>query len=596
MKCSKKRKSGMQVKRYQSGGGWPPGGVDPIERIVKERQAAEYGQLLDYLQRFDQGEIRQAPESAFAGATVLEMMSNPVGAARAAMEQGRRPTKDEIAMAGRKAGPMADVMAISYPAMTAYGLKEGMPGASLVPHSRPFEPSQPMRVVRSIDQGDDAVRSIRKAGYVDYQPASYAIPTNIYREGQDAALDYIAKRQALFKTPEMQRRNAERIADNLTLVANELRSQMQSGNVARNILDDFQRIESSMVGGRVDPNSLLVQQILAEHMTDVDLTQLKVGALAPPQPTGVTREMMAANEAQMEEVNEQLQKLLEEQDKLYPTNPRWQELEQQVNELDSKMARMQRVYDKVPNVSYPADAGYTPAYFGGAEIEMQGKYLMSPRTARVVSGHEFEHGLQEAPYSSQIPSLHGSSQFQKRFPGGLPSHDVLEAEMGQLTPRKVQGPTGINPFNGNPTYRNRQEELYDKAKAYYETGKGRGRERSTYHAEAKQDLVEEGIIPNLDAKVTKQDVLKFYNERYAPEQLRKMGDEPIMDHPQSLRLFEMFDPNVGDNAQKIAEFMNRLSAVAVGTGAAAAASQEYGKGGKYKVKKNKTWKKMRSIS
>ena len=212
MKCSKKRKSGMQVKRYQSGGGWPPGGVDPMERIVKERQAAEYGQLLDYLQRFDQGEIRQAPESAFAGATVLEMMSNPVGAARAAMEQGRRPTKDEIAMAGRKAGPMADVMAISYPAMTAYGLKEGMPGASLVPHSRPFEPSQPMRVVRSIDQGDDAVRSIRKAGYVDYQPASYAIPTNIYREGQDAALDYIAKRQALFKTPEMQRRNAERIA------------------------------------------------------------------------------------------------------------------------------------------------------------------------------------------------------------------------------------------------------------------------------------------------------------------------------------------------------------------------------------------------
>ena len=167
--------------------------------------------------------------------------------------------------------------------------------------------------------------------------------------------------------------------------------------------------------------------------------------------------------------------------------------------------------------------------------------------------------------------------------------------MGQLTPRKVQGPTGINPFNGNPTYRNRQEELYDKAKAYYETGKGRGRERSTYHAEAKQDLVEEGIIPNLDAKVTKQDVLKFYNERYAPEQLRKMGDEPIMDHPQSLRLFEMFDPNVGDNAQKIAEFMNRLSAVAVGTGAAAA-SQEYGIGGKYKVKKNKTWKKMRSIS
>jgi hypothetical protein len=567
-----------------------------MEQIAQMRQAQEYGQLMDYLQRFDQGEISQAPESAFAGATVMEMMSNPMGAARAAMEQGRRPTKDEIAMAGRKAGPMADVMALSYPSMMAYGLKEGMPGAALVPHSTSFQsPQQPMRVVRSIDQGDDAVRSIGKAGYVDYQPASYAIPTNIYREGQDAAIDYIAKRQALFRTPEMQRRAAERIADNLTLVANELRSQMQSGNVARNILDDFQRIEGSMVGGRVDPNSLLVQQILAEQVTDIDLTQLKVGALAPPQPTGVTREMMAANEAQMEEVNDQLQKILDEQDRIPRSDPRWHELEQQVNELDSKLVRMQSVYDKVPNVSYPADAGWSPGYFGGGEIEMRGKYLMTPRTARVVAGHEFEHGLQEAPYSSQIPSLHGSSQFQKRFPGGLPSHDVLEAEMGQLTPRKVQGPTGINPFNGNPIYRNRQEELYDKARDYYETGKGRGRERSTYHAEAKQDLVEEGIIPDLDATVTKQDVLKFYNERYAPEQLRKIGDEPIMDHPQSLRLFEMFDPNVGDNAQKIAEFMNRLSAVAVGTGAAAA-SQEYGTGGKYKIKKNKTWKKMRSIS
>jgi hypothetical protein len=140
MKCSKKRKSGMQVKRYQSGGGWPPGGVDPMEQIAQMRQAQEYGQLMDYLQRFDQGEISQAPESAFAGATVLEMMSNPMGAARAAMEQGRRPTKDEIAMAGRKAGPMADVMALSYPSMMAYGLKEGMPGAALVPHSTRSNP------------------------------------------------------------------------------------------------------------------------------------------------------------------------------------------------------------------------------------------------------------------------------------------------------------------------------------------------------------------------------------------------------------------------------------------------------------------------
>jgi hypothetical protein len=69
-----------------------------------------------------------------------------------------------------------------------------------------------------------------------------------------------------------------------------------------------------------------------------------------------------------------------------------------------------------------------------------------------------------------------------------------------------------------------------------------------------------------------------------------------MDDPQSLRFFELFDPHVADNAKYIAEFMNRLSAVAVGAGGAAAASGEYGKGGKYKIVKNKTWKKMRPVS
>lgn len=604
MKCSKKRKAGVQVKRYQNGGQWPPGGVDPIERIVNMRHAEEYGQLLDYLQRFDQGEISPMLEGATDGAGLLDMMANPMGAARAAMEQGRRPTKAEIEMAGRKAGPMADVLAMSYPSMMAYGIKEGMPAAGLIPHSAPFQPAQQsMRVARTIDQGADAVRPIRQLGYVDHTPASIAVPTDIYRQGQNAAIDYIEGRKALFKTPEMQKRNARRIADNLTMVYNDLKRDMQTGNIDPNVLDDFQRIESSMRGGKVDPTSVLVQQILAEHTTEVDLMQVNVGPMAPDTPTGVTRSQMAAVEAQADALYARQQSLIKQMDEIerqdptaYIGNPQWQALDVQVSDIDGELFQLQDAYANVPNVSYAAEASYGPGQLA-QDISMKGKYLQNPRTARVVGSHEFEHGMQEAPYSSQLPYLHGSSEFQGYFPEGLPSWDVLETEMGAaLVRRKVRGPTGIDPFTKKPVYRNRQEELFDKHRHYYDQGSGRRRERTTFLAEAKQELVEAGVIPNLKAKVTKQDVLKFYDELYAPEKLRKFSDMPIMDDPQSLRFFELFDPHVADNAKYIAEFMNRLSAVAVGAGGAAAASGEYGKGGKYKIVKNKTWKKMRPVS
>lgn len=594
MKCSKKRKKGMQVKKYQHGGDWPPGGVDPMERIAQMQQASQYGQLVDYLQRFDQGEIRQMPEGADRGAGVLDMMTNPIGTARAAMEQGRRPTSDEIAIAGRKAGPMADVLAMSYPSMMAYGLKEGMPAAGLIPHSRPFTPNQQgMRVTRSIDQGDDAVKQIGGQGFVAFTPASSRFPTDIYRQGQDAALDYIAQRKQLFKSPEMQRRNAQRIADNLTMVVNEMRPAMQEGNVPREVLDDYQMLEASMVGGKVDPRSALVQQMMIRHNMLTQATHLDVGPLAPLDKTGITRDDIDAIESQANELEKRAADLFKQQDRMVFGSDEFNKAERELEAIDREMAALRREsYAGVSTVQPSNKAGYGQGFLGG-QIDVQGKYLLDPRRARIVTGHEFEHGLQEAPYSETFPMLHGSSQFQSQFPMGVPSFDVLEKEMGERliprnVPRKRDG-------RGEPIHRDYQDRIFDADKLYFDEGAGRGRERSTYHAEAKQDLVETGVIPSLDTKVTKQDILRFYNEIYEPEKIRPMGDRPIMDHPQSLRLFEIFDPNVGENAKNIADFMNRLSMVAVGAGGAAAA-QEYGKGGKYKIVKNNTWKKMRSVS
>jgi hypothetical protein len=113
-------------------------------------------------------------------------------------------------------------------------------------------------------------------------------------------------------------------------------------------------------------------------------------------------------------------------------------------------------------------------------------------------------------------------------------------------------------------------------------------------AELKQDMIDKGVIAARSTDVTESDILRFFDEYYAPEKKRKFADQALMGEPTSLRILELFDPTRTNasgvrNAKIMADQMNKLSAALIGTGSitAAGAASSYKYGGKFKIKKKK---------
>ena len=531
-----------------------------------------------------EGEIRPMPEGADMAAPLFSMLSDPMGTLRAIGEQHRLPTPAELDIASQKTGAIGDVMRLSYPALMAKSIEQGSPGAALVPHSTPFNTS------RASSQGVLATTSTSPQGFVQARsPAFGLVPTDVYRTGQEAVIDHIAARQAMFESPEMQSRAAQRIADNLTAVYNSLKDEIPNAKLGPVPMQEWNRLSGAVVNGKIDPSSLLVKNLLQYNTQNVRNLSVDVDPLVSANPTGMTAQQIYAVEKDVRKIEKEIRELDEQINNAASIEEKMALDATQQEKKYQLLALEQSIFNK--GIQYPRTAEMSMGG-GNPKIRVKGEFLDSPRRARDVAEHEFQHVTQEVPYELLFPNLSATPVYRSKFRTTVPEYDVLEQQMlDELTMRNVSVPKTNTPVD---------KRLWDEAKEYFINPSGQAypstRERMPFLGEAKQQLVETGVIPSLESTVTKQDVLKFYDELYAPEKLRKMGDQPIMDHPESLRFFEIFDPGVGNNAEKIAEFMNRLSAIAISAGAAGAATQEYKYGGKIKIKKSKTWKKMRSVS
>ena len=414
-------------------------------------------------------------------------------------------------------------------------------------------------------------------------PAFGLVPTDVYRVGQEAVVDHIAMRQAMFETPEMQSRAAQRIADNLTSVYSAIKDDIANAGLGPVQMQEWNRLSGAVVNGKVDPSSPLVRTLLNRNTQNVRNLKVDVDALVSNKPTGMSAEDIYEVERNVRSLEKEI-KELEEQIKYATSIEEKMSLDAAQQERKNELLSLeQSILGKgvqSPRTAEMSMGGGTPL------IRVKGEFLDSPRRARDVAEHEFQHVTQEIPYEDLFPNLSATPLYRSKFRTTLPEYDVLEQQMlDELTMRKVSVPKTNTP---------RDKRMWDEAKEYYINPRDPAypsrRERMPFLGEAKQQLVETGVIPSLESTVTKQDVLKFYDDLYAPEKLRRMGDQPIMDHPESLRFFELFDPHAGNNAEKMAEFMNRLSVIAIGAGTAGAAAggtQDFKYGGKFKIKKKR---------
>lgn len=574
MKCKKKRRAGVQVKKYQFGGSVTGPMLMPSDATRVAMPDLQFQPVLQPMP--GEGEIRPMPEGADRAAPLFSMLSDPMGTLRAIGEQQRLPTPAELDIASQKTGAIGDVMRLSYPALMAEAVEQGAPAAALVPHSTPFNAAQ-----ASSPGVLATTRTAAPQGFVQARsPAFGLVPTDIYRTGQEAVIDHIATRQAMFESPEMQSRAAQRIADNLTAVYNRLKDDIPSAGLGPVQMQEWNRLSGAVVNEKIDPNSTLVKSLLNRNTQNVRNLTVDVDPLVSATPTGMTAEEIYAVERDVRQLEKEIKELDEQITYATSREEKIALDAAQQERRDQLIALEQSIVGK--GIQSPRTAEMSMGG-GKPKIRVKGEFLDTPRRARDVAEHEFQHVTQEVPYELLFPNLSATPVYRSKFRTTLPEYDVLEQQMlDELTMRKVSVPQTNTPPD---------KRMWDEAKEYFINPRDAAypstRERMPFLGEAKQQLVETGVIPSLESTVTKQDVLKFYDDLYAPEKLRKMGDQPIMDHPESLRFFELFDPRVGNNAEKIAEFMNRLSAIAIGAGAAGAASEEYKDGGKFKIKKKK---------
>ena len=120
-------------------------------------------------------------------------------------------------------------------------------------------------------------------------------------------------------------------------------------------------------------------------------------------------------------------------------------------------------------------------------------------------------------------------------------------------------------------------------------------ERLPMMAETRMRMVQKGAIDDIDVDVTTEDILRFYDTMYGPQQVRKKASQPLLStHKEADRVLELFDPRAplqdGSgriNADVMRDAMNSIPVVALAV-SGAAATQDFKYGGKFKIKKKRS--------
>ena len=483
--------------------------------------------------------------------------------------------------------------------------------APLNPSAQPLDGAVNQDALAALNQSQYVQRTEPEVltGTVDLQATNQI--------GRDQVDQHIARQQEFLTDPVLQQRQRERIAEqtqafyddfmasqrktNPNASFQEIQRQLRSTgpdpsgyDMGAAIADDLLRIQGAMVNGKVDPNSLLITEGLQKVNQRVQQTRLtyeNLGGRRQP----LDANQIAARQRTIADKKKEIRRLEQQyrREKAQqfgdPDQTRMQRdaLEQEINVLQAEVEASTTGFLD-PNAHYD---------YYNKEIYLGGQRIIDPQTGRIVREHEFEHALQRFP-DDLLKSPLTQSHLMEEF-------DQVAARLGEMVPRKINvRTTGFD-----------ETDKFDDALKYFERTKGgdplptnhpgslltpggvypdRVIERTPMLAELKQDMIDKGVIAARSTEVTESDILRFLDEFYSPEKSRKFADQAIMSDPTSLRILELFDPAAKNargvsNARIMAEEMNRLSAVILGTGSitAAGAASSYKHGGKFKILKKK---------
>lgn len=545
-------------------------------------------------------------------------MSSPIGQIAMAMAFTPIDVGIEAALpfipstyAGRQLGRLGEYV----------GTKAGQLGDNFV--QRFSEPAPLNPSVQPLDGAvnQDALAALNQSQYVQRtEPEVLAGTVDLQalnQTGREMVDQHIARQQEFLTNPVLQQRQRERIAAqtqawyddfmaserkrNPGASFQEIQRQLRSTgpdpfgyDMGAVIADDLLKIQGAMVNGKVDPNSLLITEGLTKVNQRIQQTALRYENL------GGRRQPLDANQiAARQKTIAEKQKEIRRLEQQYrrekaeqfgdPDQTRMQRdaLEQEINVLQAEVEASTTGFLD-PNAHYD---------YHNREIYLGGQRIIDPQTGRIVREHEFEHALQRFP-DDLLKNPLTQSHLMEEF-------DQVAVRLGEMVPRKINvRTTGFDDVD-----------KYEEALKYFERTRGgdplptnhpgrlltpggvypdRVIERTPMLAELKQDMIDKGVIAARSTEVTESDILRFLDEFYSPEKSRKFADQAIMSDPTSLRILELFDPAAKNargvsNARIMAEEMNRLSAVILGTGSitAAGAASSYKYGGKIKIKKKR---------
>ena len=422
------------------------------------------------------------------------------------------------------------------------------------------------RVGGQVQRGVDAVEGM---GRVKGDVGGFATESKI-GEGLRVAEDVYRRRMNEYFTPEGQGRMRQKIADDLTEVLNIARRQKVMGGESRQAL---QRLEGAVINGRVNPNSALVSQELQYANSQVRSNTTKLQRAGSVTGVGVPESELIAMDAEYMALKESGKRNAERYNDLIreveqaERAGQWDLAKRKSKELDALEPIMkeegvrQRNLLNTMNQETGGLLEYTAQHSpGGNEIEIGGAHFLDPTNASRVMAHEFQHLLQR-PGAIAIDRatgrLKGALGTARRNFGVNPEGILkIEQDLGELMKYRVS--TGnINDIND---FR------------YFETAGQRGDilERSAFVAELREAMVQRGPMGGSYDLVTPNMIDDFVKNQ------TKKGD---------MRIVDLFDFNKPEVRKIVADAMNKLPVVAVGTGAAA--TQDFKYGGKIKVKKKK---------
>ena len=623
IKVNKKRPDGFQVKKYLHGGvhGDPPYTAAPDATSVSMPDL----QLLSVLQSLS--DTRPTGPTIGPATPIDEDRYNREVRRRDAIARGVNPNLAFMMPPGLQGDPQAaaeyqqDNMLTSPIGQIATAMAF-TPIDRAIEAALPFIPStyagrQINRLgdyvgTKASQKGEDVLNYVQRT-----EPEVLSGTLNLQtlnQTGRDMVDQHIARQQEFLTDPVLQKRQRERIAEQTQGFYDNFMANMQKNipggtsfqdlqvalrstgpdasglDQGAMIADDLLKIQGAMLNGKVNPNSLLVTEGLTKTNQRIQQTRLSyenLGGRRQP----LNADQIAARKTMIDDKKREIKSLEQRFRK---------ERAQKFGDPDQTRMERDALEQDVKQLQLDVESSTTGFLDPGAhyqystnEIYLGGQTFIDPQTGRIVREHEFEHALQKFPEILNSPLT---------TPYQMEEFDKVAVALSEMAPRKVSiRTTGVDDI-----------EKFDASLKYFEKTRGgeiipgsglggfsgsvkrypdRVIERTPMLAELKQDMIDKGVIAARSTDVNESDIIRFLDEYYSPEKNRKFADQAIMGDPTSLRILELFDPSSKNasgvsNAKIMAEQMNKLSAVLLGTGGAAA-TQDYKYGGKIKVKKKK---------